>query len=79
MLISGLKKKQNLLSKKRRRKQNLARCLKSFLLVTTCLQVSIISQILALASCTSEPMDPFFPKDTVVLAVQTVVDGFLEM
>ncbi|XP_008453086.1 serine/threonine-protein kinase ATM isoform X2 [Cucumis melo] len=41
--------------------------------------VSIISQILALASCTSEPMDPFFPKDTVVLAVQTVVDGFLEM
>ncbi|TYJ98547.1 serine/threonine-protein kinase ATM isoform X2 [Cucumis melo var. makuwa] len=43
------------------------------------LTVSIISQILALASCTSEPMDPFFPKDTVVLAVQTVVDGFLEM
>ncbi|XP_023004525.1 serine/threonine-protein kinase ATM isoform X2 [Cucurbita maxima] len=41
--------------------------------------VSIISQILALTSCTSEPMDPFFPKDTIVFAVRTVVDGFLEM
>ncbi|XP_022135092.1 serine/threonine-protein kinase ATM isoform X3 [Momordica charantia] len=41
--------------------------------------VSIISQILALTSCASEPMDPFFPKDTIVLAVRTVVDGFLEM
>ncbi|KAK9278063.1 hypothetical protein L1049_027621 [Liquidambar formosana] len=41
--------------------------------------VSIVSHILSLASCVSDPAVPFFSRDTVVLAIQTVVDGFLEM
>lgn len=41
--------------------------------------VSIFSPILALTSWVSDPMDPFFPKDTIILAVRTVVDGFLIM
>ncbi|XP_048228650.1 serine/threonine-protein kinase ATM isoform X3 [Ricinus communis] len=41
--------------------------------------VSIVSHILSLASCASDPAVPFFPRDIVARAVQTVVDGFLEM
>nr|XP_023907629.1 serine/threonine-protein kinase ATM-like [Quercus suber] len=42
-------------------------------------RVSIVSHILSLASCASDPPVPLFSKDTIVHAVQTVVDGFLEM
>nr|POF16890.1 serine/threonine-protein kinase atm [Quercus suber] len=42
-------------------------------------EVSIVSHILSLASCASDPPVPLFSKDTIVHAVQTVVDGFLEM
>ncbi|KAJ8476072.1 hypothetical protein OPV22_019799 [Ensete ventricosum] len=41
--------------------------------------VSIVSFLLSLSSCSVDPELPFFTKDTVVVAVQTVVDGFLEM
>ncbi|KAI9173943.1 hypothetical protein LWI28_009144 [Acer negundo] len=41
--------------------------------------VSIVSHILSLASSASDPAVPFFPKDTIVHAIKTVVDGFLEM
>ncbi|KAM3703878.1 hypothetical protein ACJW31_04G131600 [Castanea mollissima] len=41
--------------------------------------VSIVSHILSLASCASDPPVPLFSKDTIVHSVQTVVDGFLEM
>ncbi|XP_017973415.1 PREDICTED: serine/threonine-protein kinase ATM isoform X2 [Theobroma cacao] len=41
--------------------------------------VSIVSHILSLASCASDPIIPFFSRDNVVCAIQTVVDGFLEM
>lgn len=41
--------------------------------------VSIVSHILSLASCESEPAIPFFSLDTIARAVQTIVDGFLEM
>ncbi|XVE54961.1 hypothetical protein DITRI_Ditri03aG0123000 [Diplodiscus trichospermus] len=41
--------------------------------------VSIVSHILSLASCASDPIIPFFSRDTVSCAIQTVVDGFLEM
>ncbi|KAI3512910.1 hypothetical protein L1887_20232 [Cichorium endivia] len=41
--------------------------------------VSIVSHILSLASRLSEPALPFFTKDTVQRAIQTVVDGFLNM
>ncbi|XP_043704321.1 serine/threonine-protein kinase ATM isoform X2 [Telopea speciosissima] len=40
--------------------------------------VSIVSYILSLASSALEPTIPSFPQDTIVLAIQTVVDGFLE-
>ncbi|XP_017218492.1 serine/threonine-protein kinase ATM [Daucus carota subsp. sativus] len=40
--------------------------------------VSIVSNILSLASCASNPALPSFSKDTVVDAIRTVVDGFLE-
>lgn len=43
------------------------------------LQVSIVSHILSLASCASDPTLPSFSKDTVADAIKTVVDGFLEM
>lgn len=43
------------------------------------LQVSIVSHIISLASCTSDPAVPYFSRDTTVHAVRTVVDGFLEM
>ncbi|KAF5476799.1 hypothetical protein F2P56_003496 [Juglans regia] len=41
--------------------------------------VSIVSYILSLASCASDPPVPFFSRDTIAHAIQTVVDGFLEM
>ncbi|XP_022767135.1 serine/threonine-protein kinase ATM isoform X5 [Durio zibethinus] len=41
--------------------------------------VSIVGHILSLASCASDPLIPFFSRDTVACAIQTVVDGFLEM
>ncbi|XP_019197259.1 PREDICTED: serine/threonine-protein kinase ATM isoform X3 [Ipomoea nil] len=41
--------------------------------------VSIVSNILSLASCASDPVLPFFSRDTIVRAIVTVVDGFLEM
>ncbi|KAL1153771.1 hypothetical protein V6Z11_A09G199000 [Gossypium hirsutum] len=41
--------------------------------------VSIVSHILSLASCASDPIIPFFSRDTIARAIQTVVDGFLEM
>lgn len=41
--------------------------------------VSIVSHILSLASCASDPTLPSFSKDTVADAIKTVVDGFLEM
>ncbi|OWM90493.1 hypothetical protein CDL15_Pgr014796 [Punica granatum] len=41
--------------------------------------VSIVSHVLSLVSNTSEPTIPFFPMDTIVRAIQTVVDGFLDM
>ncbi|XP_042498310.1 serine/threonine-protein kinase ATM isoform X2 [Macadamia integrifolia] len=40
--------------------------------------VSIVSYILSLASSALKPTIPFFSQDTIVLAIQTVVDGFLE-
>ncbi|KAI4336143.1 hypothetical protein L6164_014710 [Bauhinia variegata] len=41
--------------------------------------VSIVSGMLSLSSCSSDPVVPFFLRDTVSRAVQTIVDGFLEM
>ncbi|XVF09293.1 hypothetical protein REPUB_Repub07fG0080200 [Reevesia pubescens] len=41
--------------------------------------VSIVSHILSLASCASDPIIPFFFRDSIACAIQTVVDGFLEM
>lgn len=37
-----------------------------------------MSHILSLTSCASDPAVPFFSRETVARAVQTVVDGFLE-
>ncbi|KAH9720220.1 serine/threonine-protein kinase ATM [Citrus sinensis] len=42
-------------------------------------KVSIVSHIISLASCTPDPAVPYFSRDTIVHAVRTVVDGFLEM
>ncbi|XP_061349623.1 serine/threonine-protein kinase ATM-like [Gastrolobium bilobum] len=41
--------------------------------------VSIVSCILSLSSCSSYPVVPFFSKDAVALAIQTIVDGFLDL
>ncbi|PIA61953.1 hypothetical protein AQUCO_00200149v1 [Aquilegia coerulea] len=41
--------------------------------------VSIVSFILSLSSSSSDPGIPFFSRDVIVLAIQTVVDGFVEM
>ncbi|KAJ4840216.1 hypothetical protein Tsubulata_002970 [Turnera subulata] len=41
--------------------------------------VSIVSHILSLTSCASDPTVPYFSRDVVARAIQTVVDGFLEM
>ncbi|EOA23378.1 hypothetical protein CARUB_v10016554mg [Capsella rubella] len=41
--------------------------------------VSIVSFILSCTSSSSEPTVPVFSRDTISLAVQTVVDGFLEI
>ncbi|KAK2442878.1 serine/threonine-protein kinase ATM [Trifolium repens] len=40
--------------------------------------VSIVSCILSLCSCSSDPVVPFFSMDTVSHVIQTIVDGFLE-
>ncbi|KAK7281904.1 hypothetical protein RIF29_10269 [Crotalaria pallida] len=40
--------------------------------------VSIVSCILSLSSCSSDPVVPFFSRDTVSFAIQTVVDGFMD-
>ncbi|GMY24943.1 serine/threonine-protein kinase ATM isoform X1 [Fagus crenata] len=42
-------------------------------------EVSIVSHILSLASCASDPPVPLFSRDTITLGIRTVVDGFLEM
>ncbi|GAB2269840.1 hypothetical protein Dimus_004758 [Dionaea muscipula] len=42
-------------------------------------KVSIVSCILGLASDASDPRAPLFSRETIELAVQAVVDGFLEM
>ncbi|XP_057442948.1 serine/threonine-protein kinase ATM [Lotus japonicus] len=41
--------------------------------------VSIVSYILSLCSCSSEPVVPFFSKTAVSLAIQTIVDGFMDL
>ncbi|XP_010243049.1 PREDICTED: serine/threonine-protein kinase ATM isoform X1 [Nelumbo nucifera] len=41
--------------------------------------VSIVSLLFSLASSASDPAVPFFSKETIVFAIQAVVDGFLEM
>ncbi|XP_027337565.1 serine/threonine-protein kinase ATM [Abrus precatorius] len=40
--------------------------------------VSIVSCVLSLCSSSSNPIVPFFPRDTVFLEIQTIVDGFLD-
>ncbi|PIN15510.1 Non-specific serine/threonine protein kinase [Handroanthus impetiginosus] len=40
--------------------------------------VSIVNHTLSLASSVSDPPLPFFSKDTIACAIQTVVDGFLD-
>ncbi|KAK4394662.1 Serine/threonine-protein kinase ATM, partial [Sesamum angolense] len=40
--------------------------------------VSIVNHTLSLASTDPDPPLPFFPKDTIACAIQTVVDGFLD-
>lgn len=42
-------------------------------------QVSIVSCLLSLCSSASDPVVPFFTVQTIVSAIGTVVDGFLEM
>lgn len=41
--------------------------------------ISIVSSLISLCSCDLEPQFPHCSKETVILAIQTVVDGFLEM
>ncbi|XP_031496138.1 serine/threonine-protein kinase ATM isoform X2 [Nymphaea colorata] len=41
--------------------------------------IAIVSCLFSLCSAASDPSVPYFCKDTVVLAVQTTVDGFLDM
>ncbi|KAI9087642.1 hypothetical protein K1719_030512 [Acacia pycnantha] len=41
--------------------------------------VSIVSNILSLSSCSPDPVVPFFSREIVSNAIQTVVDGFIEM
>ncbi|KAK9117160.1 hypothetical protein Sjap_016107 [Stephania japonica] len=41
--------------------------------------VSIVSFILSLSSPSSDPTTPFFSKDVILVAIQMVVDGFLEI
>ncbi|GLJ18554.1 hypothetical protein SUGI_0330040 [Cryptomeria japonica] len=40
--------------------------------------MAIVSSLIDLCHSGSEPQFPYFSKDTIVLAIQTVVDGFLE-
>ncbi|XP_077244126.1 serine/Threonine-kinase ATM-like protein isoform X2 [Tasmannia lanceolata] len=41
--------------------------------------VSIVSCLLSLSSSAADAAIPFFSMETIVLAIQTIVDGFLEM
>ncbi|XP_058091812.1 serine/threonine-protein kinase ATM isoform X2 [Magnolia sinica] len=41
--------------------------------------VTIVSFLLSLSSSAMDPAIPFFSVDTIVLAIRTIVDGFLEM
>lgn len=41
-------------------------------------QVAIIGFLLSLTSSCADPAMPSFTKETVVLSVQTIVDGFFE-
>eukprot|EP01018_Ginkgo_biloba_P024682 Gb_40159 [translate_table: standard] len=41
--------------------------------------ISIVSSLFSLCSSVMEPEFPFFTKETIILAVRTVVDGFLEI
>ncbi|XP_022845090.1 serine/threonine-protein kinase ATM isoform X2 [Olea europaea var. sylvestris] len=41
--------------------------------------VSIVNHTFSLASSASDPPLPFFSKDTIARAIQTIVDGFLEI
>ncbi|KAH9293056.1 hypothetical protein KI387_041739, partial [Taxus chinensis] len=41
--------------------------------------MAIVSSLIALCSSGSEPQFPYFAKDIIVLAIRTVVDGFLEI
>lgn len=41
--------------------------------------LSIVSFLLSLSSSASDPAIPYFPTETIVLAIKTVVDGFVEM
>ncbi|CAN6483726.1 unnamed protein product [Victoria cruziana] len=40
--------------------------------------IAIVSCLFSLCSAASDPTVPYFSKDTIVLAVQTTVDGFLD-
>ena len=42
-------------------------------------QVTIVCHILSLASSVSDPMVPLFSRETIELALRTVVDGFMEL
>ena len=48
-------------------------------LASLILQLYIVSHILSLASCASDPPVPLFSMVTIMHVVQAVVDGFLEM
>lgn len=50
-----------------------------YLNISFCLQLSIVSFLLSLSSSSSDPAIPYFPMETIVLAIRTVVDGYLEM
>nr|KYP51531.1 Serine/threonine-protein kinase ATM [Cajanus cajan] len=41
--------------------------------------VSIVSCVLSLCSCSSNAIAPFFSRETVLLEIQTIVDGFLDL
>nr|XP_027123123.1 serine/threonine-protein kinase ATM isoform X2 [Coffea arabica] len=41
--------------------------------------VSIVNHLFSLAAASADPAPPLFSRDTIVHAIETVVDGFLEM
>ncbi|CAI9106195.1 OLC1v1005280C2 [Oldenlandia corymbosa var. corymbosa] len=41
--------------------------------------VSIVNRLLSLAAATADPATPFFSSETIIRAIRTVVDGFVEM